>query len=79
VVVTKVSNDGPAYEAGVAPKMIITQVGSTPVHSLSDFKRATEKVEKGQIVRLSVTFYLSPDRRGASPEKDSRYIFFEAE
>ena len=79
VLVTKVSNEGPAYEAGVAPKMIVTQVGAEPVHSLSDFRRATEKVAKGQIVRLSVTYFVSPDRRGGNPEKESRYIFFEAE
>lgn len=79
VLVTKVSNEGAAYEAGVAPRMIVTQVGSTPVHSLADFRRATEKVEKGQIVRLSVTFFVNPDRRGGTPERESRYIFFEAE
>jgi hypothetical protein len=52
--------------------LIITQVGRDSVSSLDDFRRAAQKISKGQIVRLTVTQYFNGDER-------SQYLFYEAE
>ena len=79
VLVTHVANDGPAYEAGLQPSNIVTAIGKEPVHSLSDFKRIAQRVEKGQVVRLTVNYFTPPTRRGGAPEENSRFLFYEAE
>ena len=79
VLVTHVANDGPAYEAGLQPSNIVTAIGKEPVRSLADFKRIAQKVEKGQVVRLTVSYFTPPARRGESPEESSRFLFYEAE
>ena len=78
VLVTRVSNQGAAFEAGLQPGQIVTQVGRERITSIEDFRRAAEKIQKGQVVRLGVSFYL-PGQRGGDPQEETRYIFFEAE
>jgi serine protease Do len=78
VMVTKVSNQGPAYETGLLPGNIITHVGRTAIRSVSDFRRATSKIEKGQVVRLTVAFY-TRESRTSDFELESRFVFIEAE
>jgi len=72
VVVTEVSPESHAWEAGLQKGAIITRIGGSPVRSLEDFRRAAQQVEKAQAVRLSVTRYNNGD-------EESRFVFFEAE
>jgi len=74
-----VSQESAAYEAGLAPGYIITQIGHDPVTSLADFRRVAARIQKGEVVRLTVAFYGPPARRGESPTEETRFIFFEAE
>ena len=72
VIITKVDPESSAWEAGLVPGIIVTQVGRDSVSSVDDFRRAAQKISKGHIVRLSVTRYLNGDER-------SQFVFYEAE
>ena len=67
---------GPGFCAspacGFAAHSIITRIGKDPIGSLDDFRKAAQQVEKGQVVRLSVTRYNNGN-------EENRFIFFEAE
>jgi serine protease Do len=79
VIVTKVSSSGPAYEAGLQAGWIVTQLGRDPIKSVADFRRAADRIQKGQVVRLAVSYFLPPSQRGDGLQQESRFIFFEAE
>ncbi len=63
VVVTSVDNGSPAFEAGLRPGMVITEVNRTAVEDLESFDAAMAKSSAGKSVLLLVA-----DQRG------SRYI-----
>ena len=66
-------------KAGLGPGEIITQIGRDKISSIADFRRVADKIGKGQVVRLAVTFYSLPSQRGEEPRQESRFIFFQAD
>lgn len=54
VVITSLSEDSPARQAGVRNNDIILEVGSTPVDSEEQFHRALEEYDNGTAIRLKL-------------------------
>jgi len=54
VVVSEVDSGGPACEVGLSPGDVIKMVNHIKISSLSDFKKAMEKVKPGDMVLLRV-------------------------
>ncbi len=58
VLVTRVAQYGPAWNAGLRRDLVIQRVNGTDIGSVADFDRALEDVEPGDVVSLDTAFLL---------------------
>lgn len=56
VLVTRVAQYGPAWNAGLRQNLVIQRVNGTEIDSVADFDRALEEVEPGDVVSLDTAF-----------------------
>ncbi|HUP18334.1 MAG TPA: trypsin-like peptidase domain-containing protein [Gemmatimonadota bacterium] len=54
VMVVEVDPLGPARDAGLAPNLVITRIGDSPVRNLAEYRAAVDALEPGEVVYLQV-------------------------